>query len=214
VVEVRLGCAPDIPLQRLQALLGLLYERCADLDVELTYLPSAVQLQLLREGRLHLGLLHETDPGANVKTEYVYRGELLAAVVPFGHPVAAQQTARLEDLAGDVLLVAPRRAEPRLHSRVVALATSDGSPFRDIREAPGHDIRDLLFAVASGRGVAVAPPSTLRVVGELGEAVLARPLEPAAWMPDTSLAWSANGRSELSPVFAAACEVARELYRP
>jgi len=32
--------------------------------------------------------------------------------------------------AGDVLLVVPRRAEPGFHDHVVALAASDGIPFR------------------------------------------------------------------------------------
>jgi len=68
----------------------------------------------------------------------------------------------------------------------------------------------LLFAVASGHGVTVAPRSTLRVVGELGEAVAARPFGPPSWMPDTCLAWPANARPELSDVYAA---VARELFR-
>jgi hypothetical protein len=77
-------------------------------------------------------------------------------------------------LAGDVLLVVPRNAEPGLHDHVVVLATSDGVSFREIREALGPDVRDLLFVIASGRGVTVASSSTLRVGGELGEAAAAR----------------------------------------
>jgi hypothetical protein len=53
---------------------------------------------------------------------------------PYGlsvaHSVAARERARLEDLAGEVLLVVPRHAEPGLHDRVVALAASDRIVFR------------------------------------------------------------------------------------
>ena len=53
-----MGCAPDVPLQRLQGFLGLLYSRHGDVDV--THLPSAVQLRELREGELDLGVVHGT----------------------------------------------------------------------------------------------------------------------------------------------------------
>ena len=51
-------------------------------------------------------------------------------MVSLAHPVAARERARLQDLAGDVLLVVPRRTEPGFHDHVVALAASDGIPFR------------------------------------------------------------------------------------
>lgn len=210
-MDLRLGCAPDVPLQRLQAFVGRLWEREVDLEVEVTYLPTAEQLQRLREGDLDLGIVHEPGSAPGVQAQRLYRGEALAAVVSLAHRVAARERARLDDLAGDVLLVVPRRVEPGLHDRVVALAASDGTLFREIREAPGADVRDLLFAVASGRGVTVAPRSTLRVVGNLGDALAARSLGPASWMPDTCLAWPVKADPRLSGVYAAAREVAHEL---
>jgi DNA-binding transcriptional LysR family regulator len=208
-----MGCAPDVPLQRLQAFLGLLYERHHDLAISLRYLPSASQLQGLRDGELDLGLIHDMAPPPGVDSEPLYRGEALAVVVSLAHRAATRETARHEDLAGDVLFVAPREAEPALHDHIVALAESDGFAFRDIREAPGPDVRDLLFAVASGRGVTIAPRSALNVAGDLGGAAAARSFSPLSWMPDTHLAWPVHARSELRDVYAAAHEVARELYR-
>jgi hypothetical protein len=213
-VELRMGCAPDVPLQRLQALLGLLYERHVALEVEVTYLPTAPQLKRLREGDLDLGLIHDTALPSGVESEGLYRGEALAAVVSLAHRVAARETARHQDLAGDVLFVVPRQTEPGFHDRVVTLAQSDGFAFRHIREAPGPDMRDLLFAVASGHGVTIAPRSALSTAGDVGAAAAARSLTPPSWMPDTCLAWPVNARSELTDVYAAAHEVARELYRP
>jgi DNA-binding transcriptional LysR family regulator len=209
-----MGCAPDVPLQRLLACLGLLYEYRADLELDVTYVPTAQQLQQLRDGDLDLGLLHDTGPTPGINAERLYRGELLAAVVCLSHRVAARESAQLADLAHDVLLVAPRGTEPALHDRIVALSTIDGAAFRTIREAPGPDVRDLLLAVARSHGVTIAPRSTLRVAGDLGEAVAARLISPPAWMPDTCLAWPANRRPELSGVYAVVREVARTLYRP
>jgi DNA-binding transcriptional LysR family regulator len=212
-VELRIGCAPDVPLQRLQAFIGLLAERDVDLRAQVRHLPTALQLRQLRVGDLDFGLLHDAGPSPGIEAERLYRGEALAAVVSVAHRVALAERARLEDLAGDALLVMPRTAEPSVHDRVAALATTDGLVFREVREAPGADVRDLLFAVASGHGVTALPRSTMRVVGDLGEAVATRSLAPSVWMPDTCLAWSAQARRGLSGVYDAARHVARELYR-
>lgn len=200
-----------MPLQRLQAFLGLLGERHPDLEVEVQHLPSALQLQRLHEGHLDLGIVHDAGRAPEVEAEPMYRGEPLVAVVSLAHRVTACETARLEDFAGDVLLVVPWDVEPGFHNRVVALL--DGAPFREVREAPGPDVRDVLFSVASGQGVTVAPRSTLRLVGELGEIVAARPLTAPAWMPDTSLVWPRHERPELRAVYRDARDIARELYR-
>jgi hypothetical protein len=212
-MELRIGCAPDVPLQRLQAFIGLLAERGVDLRAQVRHLPTALQLRQLRVGDLDVGLLHDAGPSPGIEAERLYRGEALAAVVSVSHRVALAERARLEDLAGDALLVMPRTAEPSVHDRVAALAATDGLVFREVREAPGADVRDLLFAVASGHGVTALPRSTMRVVGDLGEALATRSLAPSVWMPDTCLAWSAQARRGLSDVYDAARHVARELYR-
>jgi hypothetical protein len=213
-VKVRMGCAPDIPLQRLQAFLGLLAEREPDLQPEVAHLPTAEQVRRLRDGGLDLGLLHDTGSAPGVEAEPVYRGEVLKVALSLSHRLTARESVRLEDLADDVLLVVPRRAEPGVHDRVVALATADDTRFREIREAPGTHVRDLLFAVASGHGVAVVARSLLGVAGQLGDAVAAHSLAPSTWMPDTCVAWPANARPELGALRGAARDVARELYRP
>ena len=211
-MHLRLGCPPDLNLQRLQGFLGLLYTRHVELDVDVVHLPSGIQLARLHEGDLDLGLVHGTGSGDAIATEPVYRGEPIATVVSLAHRISAQRTAQLADLAGDVLLVVPERAEPAIHSRVLDLARSSGVPFHDVREAPGPDLRDLLFAVASDRGVAFAPESALGTVGQLGDALTAHSVGPARRMPDTFLAFGPDSRPELGKVGASAREVARQLY--
>jgi DNA-binding transcriptional LysR family regulator len=207
-----MGCAPDVPLQRLQAFLGLISERGVKGEAGVVHLPSEEQVWRLRDGDLDLGLFHDTGDGTGLKRERIYRGEPLVAVVALGHRAARSETVRLQDLAGDVLLVVRRSAEPGLHERVITAATSDSAAFRAIREAPGPDIRDLLFAVASGHGVTLAPRSVLRCVGDLGTAVVTRPLQALALMPDTIVAWPIQVRHELGGMYASARSVARELY--
>jgi hypothetical protein len=211
-VELRIGCAPDMPLQRLQAFLGVLHAHRGALTPRVRFAPTALQLQQLRLGRLDLGMVHDPGEVPGARTEPLYRGEPLDVVVSLAHRVAARPAARLADLAGDVLLVPPRRVEPGLHAQVSALAAGDGAAFLEVREPPGPDVRDLLFAVASGHGVGLVPRSTSRAAGELGDAVAARPLDSQAQMPDTLLACPARGAAELDGLYATAREVARELY--
>jgi DNA-binding transcriptional LysR family regulator len=210
-VDARIGCAADVPAQRLQAFLGLLSVRCPDVSPRVVHLTTGQQLRRMRDGDIDLGLVH--DPGARpgIAAERVYRGEAPVAVVPVAHRLAGHGPMRIEDLAGDVLLLADRLAEPGVHERVLGLVAAAGVRFRAVREAPGPDLRDLLFAVASGAGVTLSAPSVFDAVGRLGEAVTVRPLAIGGRMPDTCVAW-AEGHAPRVRLHAAAREVARELY--
>lgn len=210
-MDARIGCAADIPLQRLQAFLGLLSERCAGLEPRIVHLTTGQQLRRVRDGDLELGLVHDPGARAGIAAERVYRGEQPAAVVSLAHRLAECALVGIEDLGGDVLLLARRLAEPGVHDRVLGLVAGKGAPFQAVREAPGPDVRDLLFAVASGDGVALMAPSVLDAVGRLADAVSARPLLLGGRMPDTCVAW-ADGPAPPGRLQAAAREVARELY--
>ena len=192
---------------------GALSARCPDIEVEVAHLPSSEQLACLRIGALDLALVHDPRPEGRVDAAPLYRGDRLQLFVPVTHRLAAQHVVALDDLAGEVLVVVPRSAEPGLHDRVMSVAVRDGRPFREVREAPGGDPRDLLFAVAGGRGIALAPRFTLRTVGDIGDAVAALELRPVVRTPDTLVAWSARGTTPaLAPVHDAARAIARELY--
>jgi len=199
---------PDLPLQRLQSFLGLLYEREHALRARVAHLRSADQLRRLRAGDLQLALIHDTGEEHMIETEPVFTGEPLAAFVPYGHRFAARQEVGLRDLRDEVVVLFPRAADPGLHDWMLATLELDGG---GVHEPGGADIRDLLFAVADGHGVTVGPRSLPGIVGELGGAVEARPLAPQRRMPDTALAWAASGSPRHPEVLAAAREVAREL---
>ena len=210
-VEVRIGCAPDVPVQRLQAFLGLLYQRLPDLAVDVSHLPSAEQVARIHAGDLDVALVHDPRPDGRIEAMPIHRGDVLHAFVALSHRLAGHDVAGMEDLAGEVLLMVPRRAEPGVHARTSELLGPAGHPFRAVREAPGGDPRDRLFAAADGRGVALAPHSALRAVGDIGDAVAVRRLRPAKPMPPTLVAWSTDAPPALEPVFGACLEIAREL---
>jgi DNA-binding transcriptional LysR family regulator len=208
---VRIGCVPDLRLERLQSFLGLLYERDPELHAEVTHLRTVEQMRRLRAGELDLGLIHDAGEEDGIETETVFAGVPLTAYLPIGHRLAAKDALGPGDLEGELLLVVPRAADPGLDGRLMALLERAGLGFDGVRETSGDDARDLLFAVAQSHGVAVGPTSALEAAGDVGTLVVARPLTSGLRMPDTLLAWRPGPPAELAVVIDAAREIAREL---
>jgi DNA-binding transcriptional LysR family regulator len=209
---LRTGCVPDLALQRLQSLAGALYAFDPELELQVMRLRSAAQLERLRAGDLDLGIVYGSriDPG--IASEPLFRGEPLTAILPVGHPLAGRPVVGVEDLRGEVLLTFPRAADPALHDDLMETIRGAGIDFRDVREYGEHDPRDVLLAVAEGRGVTLAPLSTMHVDGELSTVVERVALEPLLRMPDTLLAWRSDPPDAVARVIDAARSAARELH--
>lgn len=212
-VTLRVGSVPDLRLQRLQSFLGGLYASDPEFEIEVSHLCSADQLARLRDAALDLGLVHAVRHGEPIETSPVFPGDRLAAFLPPGHRLTGRRTLAPTDLAEEAPVLAGRSGDPAVHDAVMHCLASAGYEFRDVREIGGSDVRDVLFAVAAGRGIALLPATADRVVGELGDVVVSRELDPAPSMPDTLLARSATPRPELAGVISLAQGLAEELYR-
>ena len=209
--RLRIGCGPDIALQQLQAFIGAL--QCVEprRAVEVTHLHGPQQLARLRSGELDLALLHLARDEAGIAAEPLFVGERLAALLPPGHRLASSERLGPGDFADELLIVRPRVVDPALHDRVVASIGDAGYRFRDVREASGGDLRDLLFAVATGSGVALAPPSSLGAAGDVGTIVTRCALDPAPRLPDVAMARRDERPESAGHVGAVARELARLL---
>jgi hypothetical protein len=212
-VTVQVACVPDLRVQRLQSFLGALYARSPRLAVEVVHLDTAEQLSRLRSGAVDMGLLHAAFAQDSVELIPVFPGEPLALFLPPGHRLCESEIVAPGDVSEEVLLVPQGASGPGLHDSLVTRLGQAGYHFRDVRETSGAGVRDVLFAVAGARGVGVASVSIPSVVGELGDAVVRKPLDPAARMPDTALAWAARPASGLEEVIATARAAAAELRR-
>ena len=212
MTTIRVGCAPELHLQRLLSFTGGLYACRPDVDVEVAYLGAAQQVRRVRAGHLDIGLTHlpYADPG--IEVEPAFPGEELLAVLPMGHRVGTHAAVGRRDLQGETLLLRPRSTHPALHDRLIELLETGGYRFAEVRETIGTDLRDVLFAVAEARGVTLAPRSALHGAAELGSVVSARALRPPVYFPDTVLIWRAQDLpAELAEVVQVAREVVREL---
>jgi DNA-binding transcriptional LysR family regulator len=203
-----IGCLPELRLQRLQALVGAVSLRLPRAAVEIVHRRSAGQLAALRAGALALGVVHGAEH-EGVATEPLFDGEALAAILALHHPLAGEDMLAPEDLAGETLLCVPRWADGALHDELTAAYEEAGYGFRARRELRGADVRDLLFAVASGWGITLAPAAVVTAGGEYSDLVVTRPLEGAPTSPGSFLAW----RDERGEPPLDARELARALRR-
>jgi hypothetical protein len=197
-------------MQRLLSFLGALYEEEPGLQADVEHLHAADQIRRLHDGELDLGIVHRTDDDA-LETEAVFPGEPLTVFLPIGHHLSSQPAVTLDNLAQEPLLVPPQASDPVLHDWIASLAGRNGYGLGRLLETGTGHARDVLVAVAEGRGFALGPRSTLRATGEMGTVLIGRPLEPAMLLPDTVAVWRANPPPEKGAVVDAVRAAARRL---
>ena len=211
-VVLRTGCIPELALQRLQSLAGALYAFDPSLELQITRQRTARQLERLAAGDIDLAIVHGTRIGPGIELEPLFRGEPLTVILPVGHPLAGRPVMSAADLRGEILLTFPRAADPALHDELAEIVAGAGLRFRGVRAYGEEDPRDVLLAVAEGRGITLAPLSTLEIDGEVSKVLERVALAPLLRMPDTLLAWRSEPPAAVAPVIDAARAAARELH--
>ncbi len=82
-------------------------------------------------------------------------------------------------------------------------------PFRRVVETRSMTVREMLFGVADGRGIAFAPQ--LAELSGTNAIVVRLALDPPLSMPDRLVAWRKDAPSESQPTLNAVREVVRDL---
>lgn len=181
--------------------------RAARPDVELTLLELTTleQLVALKEGRIDVGFgrIPFDDPGIE---RILLRNDKLCAALPLTHPLASRTgVLRLEELAGDALVVYPKAPRPSYADQVLAL-------FRDrgLKPSPVHEVRELQTAlglVAAETGICLVPASVERL---RRDNVVYRPLdEPGAVSPIIM----STRKGDRSPEITRILKLVKEMYR-
>jgi DNA-binding transcriptional LysR family regulator len=209
-LTLRIGCVPELPIQRLLQFLASLQMRTPDATAQVTHLRSTEQLQHLRAGGLDLAIFHDSEDFPDLETEPLFPGEPLMILLPPNHRLVDRAVVRSDDLADDALVTFPRDVNPPLYDRVLALFEDRGYRFSAIRETEGSNPRDLMLAVASGSGVALVPAS-ITELSEIGGIAVRRPIDPPLAMPDTIVAWPVNPPRLPPPLVETVRDLARGL---
>lgn len=133
--------------------------RYPEVQLFLTEMNTAQQLEALQEGRIHVGFLRPPRGVAGgIEVEPIFR-EPLVAVVPTYHRLQNRFPLTLHDLAGEPFIMVPRRQGPGYFDYIISLCRLEGfSPFIVLEASQFHTIIGL---VAAGLGVSVVP-ATMR----------------------------------------------------
>jgi DNA-binding transcriptional LysR family regulator len=208
---LRIGCVPHLPIERLQQFLTALRERDPR-PPRVSQCAEPEQVRLLLSGELDLGILAAAISSyPELKTEPLFPGERLAALLPRNHRLAGRHVLSPGDLDDEDLVLFPRGQHPALHDWLRAAIQDAGYRFRAVNEAAGPTARDLLLAVVAGHGIAFAPRAP-EEVDAAAQVVVWRPLDPPLSMPDTDIAWNARAPRPLQTKLRAARAIARELH--
>jgi DNA-binding transcriptional LysR family regulator len=195
VGQLVIGFVPSADLGILPRALRLWSARFPHVEVELQPLLPDQQLEALRDGRIHVGLLRLPVDGRGLVVESIQR-EPLVAVLPKGHRAARRPRVRVADLQADSMILFPRRIAPGYHDLFVNACRRAGFVPRVAHET--ESIQTNLGLVAAGLGVTLMPAS-IRNLRRAG--VVYRPLAPPVPHVEMAVAYARDHRSTLVPAF-------------
>jgi DNA-binding transcriptional LysR family regulator len=148
-------------------------------EIELRERSTVEQLRAVSTGLVDVGLVRppiETDE--SLHTEVVMRERTVAAI-PEDHPLARLRRVPLRRLAGQPLVLFPRRQAPGYHDLLIGRLAATGSTPQIAQYAP--EMMTIIGLVAAGIGVSPVPASVAHLAID---GVTYRPLSGA---PDTEL---------------------------
>ncbi|XAH24402.1 LysR family transcriptional regulator [Xylophilus sp. GW821-FHT01B05] len=137
--------------------LRLLRSEFPGVEVVLSEMSNADQLEALAKGTLDLAMLHTPVPLAGRAREKLVRRERLMAVLPAGYPLGPDGRAGLADLAALGLIWFPERQLPALRAGIVGAIRRAGHTPRIVQEA--NRSLTVLSCVAAGLGASLLPQS-------------------------------------------------------
>lgn len=150
-----------------------------DVEIELAEEPTAVLLAGLKAGRLDVAFLRPLPGEVDGLWSRHLFDEPMVAAVPASHPVAAHDTVRLADLAGEAFIFYPRRNGRALYDAIMSACEAAGFTPRIAQDAP--QLTSVVNLVATGIAIAVVPASMSRMA--TGEVRYVRILDPAPSAP-------------------------------
>jgi len=170
-------------------------------QLALTELPTAGQLEALLAGRIDVGVIRPPvrEPGLAFETIHT---EPFVVALPEDHALASRGEVALAELVEEPFVLLARREAPGLHESLgQGMADAGGVPsvVQEVRE-----MQTVVGLVAAGLGVSLVPAS---VGADEHRGVAYRPISGTAPTVELALAWRPDDRS---PVLAAFLRTARQ----
>ncbi|MFH9715270.1 LysR family transcriptional regulator [Streptomyces rimosus] len=189
--RLRIGFAASLALTVLPGLLHTFRQRFPDVHLDIQEMTTAPQITALRDKTIDIGLVREPSPEADLGFITVLR-EPFVAVLPAAHPLAAQRTVKLADLADLPFVLLPRAVGPQLYDQITGLCVGAGFTPRIAQHAV--EWQTVCALVKTGLGVSLAPASIRRI---RLEGVAFRTIAPDTARTRVAVAWRRNDENPL-----------------
>src|SRR6266700_1868427 len=150
------SAAHDVLPQTLRAF----RQRHSDVELVLEEATTAQQIAALRQDRADIGFVVPPLRDAEDLAVVTIRSDHLLAAIPEGHPLAAQPSLSLADMASESWILFPARHGPGLHQRIVVACAQAG--FAPVVAQEAVQMETIVGLVAGGLGVSLVPPSLAR----------------------------------------------------
>jgi len=172
----------------------------SEVQLALTELPTAGQLEALLAGRLDVGVIRPPVREPRLAFETIHTEPFVVAL-PEDHELAARREVALAELAEEPFVLLARREAPGLYAALGQAMSDAGGVPGVVQEA--REMQTVVGLVAAGIGVSLVPAS---VGADEHRGVAYRPIAGTAPTVELALAWRPDDRS---PVLAAFLATAR-----
>jgi DNA-binding transcriptional LysR family regulator len=168
---------------------------CPAVTLELRELPTGPQLELLRTGRLDIGLVREPPADPALRFLTVLREPLVLAVSR-EHRLARRHRVRLAEVAREPFVLFPAENAPGLHAQVLELCAAAGVSPNVVQES--RELYTTVSLVDAGLGVSIVPAS-VRALGFEGVRFLT--IASLGAITRIDAAWPSEATNPVIPVF-------------
>ncbi|UUU19455.1 LysR family transcriptional regulator [Streptomyces sp. DSM 40750] len=190
--RLRIGFAASLALTLLPGLLRTFRQRFPDVELDIHEMTTAPQIAALHDKTIDMGLLREPPDGETELGFKTVLTEPFVAVLPSTHPLAAERTVSVGQLADSPFVLLPRAVGPQLHDRITGLCTAAGFTPRVAQHAV--EWQTVCALVEAGLGVSLAPASIRRI---RLKGVAFRGIEPRTARTRVAVAWRENDPNPL-----------------
>jgi len=174
VGQLTIGVAGPADARIFVDILGTFARRHPKVRIVLRHMGSADQVQAIREGRLHVGIVAlPIGDESDLATETVMHRPIVIAL-PQGHPLAARDRVPLLALAHEPHIMFARHIGPQFFDAVIASCREAGFNMNI-----AHEVDNLYTAcalVAAGLGVCFVPAG---IQEGRSTSIVLRPVEPS-----------------------------------
>lgn len=191
--RIRIGIVGSMMYRGLPEQLAAFQRSHADVEIVLTELNSAEQIDALARRQIDLAFVH-TDHVPRGLEKMLYVSEPFVCCVPAGHRLARRRIVELAALSGEPMVIFSRKASPDYYERILALCQEQG-----LQPAIRHEVRhwlSVISLVSKQMGVALVPRA-LHSTGIAGARFIAIP--PSRYRSEVYCVWNGENMPAMLP---------------